>query len=162
MVGIEILRDLRPSASDPGVWEGGTIYDPSTGRTYRATLRVTEANRLDLRGYVGIPLLGRTASRWRVGAEHLICQDRGRSMRRPRFIARQAGRPSGLLGRIIGRLMAVETAIENQVAIVSRALDVDRRDRPKVRSENRGCHLARPTGSTVTSRRRHFIRRVCK
>jgi uncharacterized protein (DUF2147 family) len=77
VVGIEILRDLRPSASDPGVWEGGTIYDPGSGRTYRATVRVTDANRLDLRGYVGIPLLGRTASWWRVGAEDLICQDRG-------------------------------------------------------------------------------------
>lgn len=77
VVGIEILRDLRRSTSDPGVWDGGTIYDPSSGRTYRATLRVADANRLDLRGYVGIPLLGRTASWWRVGAEDLICQDRG-------------------------------------------------------------------------------------
>ncbi len=40
-------------------------------------------------------------------------------MRRPRFIARQGGRPSGLLGWIIGRIMAAETTTENQMAIDS-------------------------------------------
>ena len=37
-------------------------------------------------------------------------------MRRPEFIARQARRPSGWLGGIIGRIMAFETADANQVA----------------------------------------------
>ena len=34
-------------------------------------------------------------------------------MRRPEFIARQSRCPSGLLGRFIGRVMAVETAEAN-------------------------------------------------
>ncbi len=35
-------------------------------------------------------------------------------MRRPEFIARQAGHPTGLLGRLLARIMAIETATINQ------------------------------------------------
>ncbi len=38
-------------------------------------------------------------------------------MRRPEFIARQSACPSGLLGRLIGRVMAHETAEVNEVAL---------------------------------------------
>ena len=38
-------------------------------------------------------------------------------MRRPKFIARQGRRPSGLLGEIIGRVMAHETAVANGIAL---------------------------------------------
>lgn len=38
-------------------------------------------------------------------------------MRRPEFIARQAACPSGLLGRLLGRIMALETAEANRVAL---------------------------------------------
>jgi ubiquinone/menaquinone biosynthesis C-methylase UbiE len=35
-------------------------------------------------------------------------------LRRPEFIARQAGNPSGILGRLIGRIMAMETFTVNR------------------------------------------------
>src|SRR5262245_4144883 len=38
-------------------------------------------------------------------------------MRRPKFIARQSSRPTGWLGRAIGRVMAVETAAANGAAL---------------------------------------------
>ena len=38
-------------------------------------------------------------------------------MRRPEFVARQSACPSGLLGRLIGRVMAQETAAANDVAL---------------------------------------------
>ncbi len=38
-------------------------------------------------------------------------------MRRPEFIARQAACPSGLVGRLLGRIMAVETADANSTAV---------------------------------------------
>jgi uncharacterized protein (DUF2147 family) len=41
-------------------WEDGTIYDPKSGKTYDATMTLTGADTLDLRGYVGISLFGRT------------------------------------------------------------------------------------------------------
>lgn len=38
-------------------------------------------------------------------------------MRRPEFIARQARRPTGWLGRAIGRVMAIETAVANDAVL---------------------------------------------
>ena len=75
VIGLEILRGLTRSASADGVWTDGTIYDPGSGNTYRASLTVADENRLELRGYVGIPLLGRTATWFRVGAEQAMCTD---------------------------------------------------------------------------------------
>jgi SAM-dependent methyltransferase len=43
-------------------------------------------------------------------------------MRRPELIARQSGCPSGLLGRLIGSIMATETAAANDATIAALAL----------------------------------------
>lgn len=43
-------------------------------------------------------------------------------MRRPEFIARQSGCPSGLLGRLIGSIMATETAAANDAVVAALAL----------------------------------------
>ena len=43
-----------------GRWKGGTIYDPNSGKTYRCVVTLVDANTLEVRGYVGVPLLGRT------------------------------------------------------------------------------------------------------
>lgn len=74
VIGLEILRGLERSGAD-GVWTDGSIYDPGSGSTYRASLTVADENRLELRGYVGIPLLGRTATWFRVGSERAMCSD---------------------------------------------------------------------------------------
>jgi uncharacterized protein (DUF2147 family) len=42
------------------LWEGGRIYDPESGKTYKCKLMLMSANRLDVRGFVGVSLLGRT------------------------------------------------------------------------------------------------------
>ncbi|GIS08327.1 MAG: hypothetical protein CM15mP112_04390 [Flavobacteriales bacterium] len=44
------------------VWDGGTLYDPKTGKTYSGMITLKDKNILDLRGYVGIALLGRTST----------------------------------------------------------------------------------------------------
>lgn len=44
------LRDANHAA-------GGTLYDPKTGKTYRGAMTAQGA-KLELRGYVGIPLFG--------------------------------------------------------------------------------------------------------
>jgi glucans biosynthesis protein C len=73
VTGLEILRDLRPQAD--GTWVDGTIYDPASGNTYTCRLTLDGDNRLWLRGYIGIPLLGRTATWTRVGAENHMCRE---------------------------------------------------------------------------------------
>jgi uncharacterized protein (DUF2147 family) len=72
VVGIEVLRGLVPT-SGAGSWESGTIYDPGSGNTYRASMSRLGENRLELRGYIGIPLIGRTSKWFRVGSEQAIC-----------------------------------------------------------------------------------------
>ena len=75
VIGIELLRDLRRSHEESDGWVGGKIYDPGSGRTYRAVLRMDGPDRLRLRGYLGIQLLGRTATWIRVGSEMQCRQD---------------------------------------------------------------------------------------
>jgi uncharacterized protein (DUF2147 family) len=48
---------------EDNVWRGGKIYDPKSGNDYTAKITLVDANNLDLRGYVLIPLFGRT-SKW--------------------------------------------------------------------------------------------------
>ena len=42
------------------VWENGTIYDPNNGKTYSCTIKMKKLNELEIRGFIGISLLGRT------------------------------------------------------------------------------------------------------
>jgi uncharacterized protein (DUF2147 family) len=73
VTGLQILRGLRPQAD--GTWVDGSIYDPSTGNSYTSRLTLDGDDRLWLRGYVGIPLLGRTTTWTRVGAENRMCRE---------------------------------------------------------------------------------------
>lgn len=43
-----------------GKYEGGTIYDPENGNTYNCVIEMTDDNTLDVRGYIGVALFGRT------------------------------------------------------------------------------------------------------
>ena len=47
---------------DGNVWDDGNIYDPKSGNEYSGTMTLTSENSLDLRGYVGIPIFGRTST----------------------------------------------------------------------------------------------------
>lgn len=41
------------------IWDNGTIYDPKSGKTYNCTIKIKD-DKLEIRGYVGISLLGRS------------------------------------------------------------------------------------------------------
>lgn len=67
VVGMTILRDAKKSARDDALWEGGEILDPNNGKTYKARLQVKDGGKsLEVRGYIGTPLLGRTQTWVRV------------------------------------------------------------------------------------------------
>ena len=58
IVGMTILRDLHREGDGFG---GGTILDPDNGQTYRCAATLLDGGRrLELRGYIGLPLFGRT------------------------------------------------------------------------------------------------------
>jgi uncharacterized protein (DUF2147 family) len=75
IVGLEILHDLKASSTDSGRWECGGIYDPTSGQTYRCNVTLVGPDRLEVRGYIGIRLLGRTTTWVRVGKEEALCAE---------------------------------------------------------------------------------------
>jgi uncharacterized protein (DUF2147 family) len=74
LIGIDLLERLRPSSHDRREWAGGYVYDPTSGRSYSAVLRMDGPDRIQLRGYLGFELLGRTTTWFRVGGE-LQCRE---------------------------------------------------------------------------------------
>ncbi len=44
-------------------YTGGRLYDPEKGKTYSGKITLVSPHQLDLRGYIGISLIGRT-SKW--------------------------------------------------------------------------------------------------
>jgi uncharacterized protein (DUF2147 family) len=56
--GMVIMWDVK---KDDDVWDGGQILDPNNGKTYKVKLSLTDnGQKLDVRGYIGMPMLGRT------------------------------------------------------------------------------------------------------
>ena len=55
--GIRFLWGLKSDGANQ--WSGGSILDPKSGKVYRAKVTL-EGNKLLVRGYVGVSLLGRT------------------------------------------------------------------------------------------------------
>lgn len=53
-----ILNGLKSEGN--GKWSGGTIYDPSSGSTYRCKLELRADGSLKVRGFIGFALLGKT------------------------------------------------------------------------------------------------------
>jgi uncharacterized protein (DUF2147 family) len=54
------LVNLNNFVFDEDEWEDGTIYDPKNGKTYSCVITLGENKTLNVRGYVGISLMGRT------------------------------------------------------------------------------------------------------
>lgn len=45
---------------EDGEWEDGEIYDPKSGNTYSCYIQMESMDKIKVRGYIGISLLGRT------------------------------------------------------------------------------------------------------
>jgi uncharacterized protein (DUF2147 family) len=63
ILGLVILKDFVFSDN---IWEGGSIYDPRTGKTYSCKISLQGPNKINVRGFVGFSMLGRTESWTRV------------------------------------------------------------------------------------------------
>ncbi|MCK9448703.1 MAG: DUF2147 domain-containing protein [Bacteroidales bacterium] len=56
-LGMEMLKGF--SFDGKNEWSGGEIYDAGNGKTYRSYMSLEGKDKLKIRGYIGISLLGR-------------------------------------------------------------------------------------------------------
>ena len=59
IIGLPLLANFI-APTEGNVWEDGTIYNPEDGKTYSCTLTLLDTETLKVRGYVGLPLFGKT------------------------------------------------------------------------------------------------------
>ncbi|WP_448205027.1 DUF2147 domain-containing protein [Azospirillum sp. sgz302134] len=71
LCGLIMLANFRRKGDG---WTGGWVYDPESGNTYSGAITPDGSERLDLRGYIGIPLFGRTEHWTRAPASQPRCQ----------------------------------------------------------------------------------------
>lgn len=60
ILGLEIVHDFIYKGDNK--WVEGKVYDPKNGKTYSGKMTLVSPNQLDLRGFIGISLLGRTTT----------------------------------------------------------------------------------------------------
>jgi len=60
IIGLSIVHDF--SYAGENLWKDGKVYDPKNGKTYKGKMTLISPQQLDLRGYIGISLLGRTTT----------------------------------------------------------------------------------------------------
>ncbi len=67
VMGMTILRNVKQSSNDAELWDGGDILDPNNGKVYKVRLKpVDGGKKMEVRGYIGMPMLGRTQTWIRV------------------------------------------------------------------------------------------------
>jgi uncharacterized protein (DUF2147 family) len=64
IAGLVNLTNLKYEGKNQ--WDGGKIYDPQNGKVYDCKIKLVNANRLDVRGYIGVSFVGRTETWKRV------------------------------------------------------------------------------------------------
>jgi len=64
ILGLVNLRNFTYAGGK--VWENGKVYDPEAGKDYSCKMTLKDANTLDVRGFIGISLIGRTETWKRV------------------------------------------------------------------------------------------------
>ncbi len=58
ILGLPLMEGFEYAGG--GLWRGGRIYDPESGKTYKCKMQLAADGTLRVRGFVGISLLGRT------------------------------------------------------------------------------------------------------
>ncbi len=56
IVGLNLISGFSYSR---GKWVDGDIYDPDNGKTYSCVIKL-KSGKLEVRGYIGMPMFGRT------------------------------------------------------------------------------------------------------
>ena len=69
--GIPLLGDL--ARQEDGTWDAGWVYDPKEGKSYSFALKLIASDRLQITGYLGLKLLGRSMVWTRAPADLPSC-----------------------------------------------------------------------------------------
>lgn len=70
--GLPMLWGLGLMAD--GTFDGGNIYDPKTGKTYNASIKLAQADQLTVTGYLGVKMLGKSFTWTRAPADLPRCE----------------------------------------------------------------------------------------
>ncbi|MFM8343964.1 MAG: DUF2147 domain-containing protein [Betaproteobacteria bacterium] len=66
VLGMTIITGVRAGSGNT-LWEGGEILDPNNGKAYKVRIKpIDGGKKLEVRGYIGAPMLGRTQTWIRV------------------------------------------------------------------------------------------------
>lgn len=57
LLGLKLLEGFE---WDDGEYEDGTIYDPESGKTYSCEITYEDLNTINVRGYIGFSMMGRS------------------------------------------------------------------------------------------------------
>ncbi len=66
LVGVTIMQGLTQDSSNPSQWSGGSITDPKDGKSYRCLVNYTSNGQIEVRGYVGVSMFGRSQTWYRI------------------------------------------------------------------------------------------------
>jgi uncharacterized protein (DUF2147 family) len=58
IMGMVFLKDFVQE--DEKKWDNGTIYDPKSGKTYSCYMKLIGKEQMEVKGYIGISLVGRS------------------------------------------------------------------------------------------------------
>ncbi|RYZ89709.1 MAG: DUF2147 domain-containing protein [Moraxellaceae bacterium] len=64
ILGMVMMRDFEHDEGNK--WDDGTIYDPKNGKTYSCNITMINADKMEVRGYIGFSMIGRTQTWTRV------------------------------------------------------------------------------------------------
>ena len=64
VMGMVMMEGFKHDSGNE--WESGTIYDPKSGKTYSCNLKMQGKNKLEVRGYIGFSMIGRSQTWTRV------------------------------------------------------------------------------------------------
>jgi uncharacterized protein (DUF2147 family) len=63
-LGLEFMQGF--SYDGDNKWDNGKIYDPETGKTYSCYMKMESANTMEVKGYIGFSLIGKSQTWTRV------------------------------------------------------------------------------------------------
>ena len=58
LIGLVFLKGFE--YDEKNKWDDGTIYDPKSGKTYSSYMQMLDKNKIEVKGYIGVSLIGRS------------------------------------------------------------------------------------------------------